>query len=281
MNELTKIFGQGGTTQQFDHIQISIAQELEGVPEFRRWSGPTAFVEGWGLYAESLGDEIGMYQDPYSKFGQLTYEIWRAVRLVVDTGMQGEGCYLLDDMKEKGIDREAVDIVVFTHIHPDHVGWNFTDGKPNFPNARFLVPKKDFEYWTQPEVINTVEYVIPQVLPLQELGVMDLIDGEYEITPELTTYPTPGHTPGHNSIRITSNGEHAFILGDVAHSPIQAHYTDWCPEFDIDQDAARATRHAVLDMLEAEGTLVSAGHFPDPGFGRFVRGEDRRSWQGI
>ncbi len=73
------------------HIQISIAQELEDVPEFRKWSGPTAFVEGWGLYAESLGEAIGMYEDAYSKFGQLTYEIWRAVRLVVDTGMHALG----------------------------------------------------------------------------------------------------------------------------------------------------------------------------------------------
>lgn len=73
------------------HLQLALADELEGVPDFRKYADYTAFVEGWGLYAESLGPELGLYTDPYAKFGQLTYEMWRAIRLVLDTGIHAKG----------------------------------------------------------------------------------------------------------------------------------------------------------------------------------------------
>ena len=193
--------------------------------------------------------------------------------VIVDTGMQfpdGSGT-LMTDMAEKGVDRVAVDLVVMTHLHADHVGWNLTNGAPTFPNARYLVPRTDWDYWTQPDVLASAEHVQNQVLPLEKLNIMDLIEDDYSITDDLTTIATPGHTPGHISIVIVSSGERGFILGDVVHSPAQAHLTDWNPSFDIDGETSRKTRHAILSQLESDRSVVASGHFPDPGFGKFVR----------
>ncbi len=237
---------------------------------------PDTTLEQWREFPGVLSadDEISF------RFGSVVVRSGGKL-VLVDTGMHAPDGVLLEDLQRKGVDRSEIELVVITHIHPDHVGWNLVDGKPTFPKARYLVPRKDWDYWTDPVVMQNAEHVTNQVLPLADLNVLDLIDDEYKVTDELTTVPTPGHTPGHISIVVSSAGERAYILGDVAHNIAQAHYTDWCPIFDSNPDLARVTRHSVLDKLEAEGTLVSAGHFPDPGFGRFVRVAGRRQWQGI
>lgn len=103
------------------HLQISLAQELKGLPEFRKNSGPTAFIEGWGLYAESLGKDLGMYNDPLDDFGRLTYEQWRAMRLVVDTGIHSKGWSrqkAIDFMKENsGLSEKNITTEVDRYIN--------------------------------------------------------------------------------------------------------------------------------------------------------------------
>jgi glyoxylase-like metal-dependent hydrolase (beta-lactamase superfamily II) len=236
---------------------------------------PTSDIDIWRSEYGDLLDDAGLI---HPRFGSFAFSSGGNM-VLVDTGLGGADATLLAQLSESGVERDSIDLVVLTHIHPDHVGWNMSDGAPTFPNARYLVSKTDWDYWTQPEVRAQAPHVDAQMMPLEGLNVLDLIDGEYNVTDEVKTLPTPGHTPGHISLVISSAGESAFILGDVAHSPAQAQYTDWSPGFDVDPDLARTTRHSVLDRLESDGTLVASGHFPQPGYGRFVRTGERRIWQ--
>ena len=104
------------------HFQISIAQELENVPMFRKYQGITAFVEGWGLYSEELGEFIGLYDDPYDKFGQLTYDMWRAIRLVVDTGMHYKD-WSREDAVNLFIENSAKSILDINNEVDRYIAW--------------------------------------------------------------------------------------------------------------------------------------------------------------
>ena len=104
------------------HFQISIAQELENVPSFRKYQGITAFVEGWGLYSEELGEFMGIYDDPYDKFGQLTYDMWRAIRLVVDTGMHYKG-WSREEAKNLFIENSAKSILDINNEVDRYIAW--------------------------------------------------------------------------------------------------------------------------------------------------------------
>ncbi|MGH7308665.1 MAG: MBL fold metallo-hydrolase, partial [Candidatus Rokuibacteriota bacterium] len=153
---------------------------------------------------------------------------------------------------------------------------------PTFPNARYWMSTKDWEACHQPDVQPTRFVNAPTcVWPLAELGLIELMQGEHSLTRQLTALPTPGHTPGHMSILITSKGERALVLGDAAHSPVQVLEPDWVSRADMDPELTRQTRRALLDRLEREEIIVAAGHFHAPGFGKIVRLQGRRYWQGL
>ena len=177
-------------------------------------------------------------------------------------------------------------MVVMTHLHRDHVGWNLkTEGDrlvPTFPRARYWMSAKDWEACHTPDVQPERFPNAPTcVWPLEAMGLVELMHGEHSITPELTAVPSPGHTPGHVCILITSQGQRALVLGDAAHNPVQVEETDWVSRADMDPDLTRKTRRALMERLEREEIIVAAGHFQAPGFGRIVRLEGRRYWRGL
>jgi len=250
---------------------------------------PTIPDDAWGQYESHLTDEHKV------RFNLGSYLIRADGRtILVDTGLGPRPAgtpdapwgRLLHDFQANGVRPDEVDMVVMTHLHRDHVGWNLLpQGEkyvPTFPRARYWMSAADWDACHQPDLQPQRFPNAPTcVWPLAELGLVELMHGEHRITGALTAVPTPGHTPGHVSILITSQGERALVLGDAAHSPVQIHEPDWVSRADIDPELTRQTRHALLDRLEREEIIVAAGHFQAPGFGRIVRLQGRRYWKGL
>lgn len=245
---------------------------------------PDVDEERWGPYRE-LYPEAGTDAERLRTNAQCYALRSGGETLLVDAGLGpgpiawlgGVEGRLVPDMRAKGVDPDAVGRVVFTHLHGDHVGWSMTGDAPTFAHARYLVPEADWEAF--PAAGHP--HVAAQIAPLEALGAMELVSGERALTAELTLLPTPGHTPGHQSLLIASAGERAVILGDVAHHPAQVEESGWSPSFDGDGELAAATRRRMMDRLEADGCLVAACHFPAPGLGRVVRAEGRRVFRAL
>lgn len=193
-------------------------------------------------------------------------------------GMQGD---LVDSLSVADVKPNDVDTVFMTHGHPDHVGWNLTSGKPNFPNARYVISDTDWKAFQDPAVQGAFPfpYVDETLTPLKTLGILDLIEGETALSDEITAVPAPGHTPGHMVISVSSRGQRAMILGDVLMHPAQVSEPEWGSIFDMDRDQAIATRKKFLGRLEMEAMTAAQCHLPHPGFGLVVRTEGRRHWQ--
>lgn len=250
---------------------------------------PDVSPSDWEPYKDDVLDN-GLVQLYYGCF----FVRSQGRTIMIDTGM-GPGPHptrdnrtgdLLNQLKLNGVDPEDVSTVVHSHLHADHVGWNLkhSDGKytPYFPNARYLVPRVDWEYFTRPDVIDSAPQVTENVVPLEELQLMDLIDDGHNVTDELTTLSTPGHTPGHQVVLISSQGEKAMIVGDAIHNKVQVQEPSWCAGVDTDKIQSHQSREGLLSRAEAEDYVVAAGHFhPTQHIGKIVRMQGRRYWQAL
>ena len=249
---------------------------------------PTFFFSGIppDLYLPALGEsatEDGAIEIKVGSF--LVRSSGRTV--LVDTGVgvkstQMRGGALLANLERIGVRPDEIDIVVNTHLHVDHVGWNCTerDGAyvPTFPRAEYWIAHPEWEFWTEPATAAETPYVATDVLPLKETSQLHLVESEAALTPELSLLPTPGHTPGHCSIAIASAGERAIILGDVAHHPLHLERL-WVAANDELPRISRRTKRALVTRLIEEQSLVAAGHFVPGSFGRIVLADGQRSWR--
>jgi glyoxylase-like metal-dependent hydrolase (beta-lactamase superfamily II) len=178
----------------------------------------------------------------------------------------------LKDLAAAGSPRESIDVVLCTHLHFDHVGWNtMLEGErwvPTFPNARYLFAEVEWDHWkAELESGRDLEFASTlgnAVVPVIEAGLVDLVSGEHPVTDEVRLEPTPGHTPGHVAVRIASGGSEAMITGDLTHHPVQWAEPDWGMAADSDSKEAAATRRRLL-AEHADGELLVIGtHYAVP-----------------
>jgi glyoxylase-like metal-dependent hydrolase (beta-lactamase superfamily II) len=194
---------------------------------------------------------------------------------------------LLRELSAVGVEPGAIDIVINTHLHADHCGWNthrLDDSRlaPTFPNARYLIERGEWEAATQPNERTRATYLAENLLPLEEAGVLDLIEGERAVTPEITIVPTPGHTEDHAAVVLTSAGETAIYVGDMVQHQVQLERTAWVSAFDILPLVSMETKKRVVERAIRERALIVSVHSPFPGLGRLSLGDDgRKHWEPI
>lgn len=176
-----------------------------------------------------------------------------------------------------GVRPEDVQAVIHTHLHLDHIaGIRTSTGGLLLSNASYRVHRAELDYWMHDTEHSSADAIRGVLDGLVDDGLVEPFEGEPELVPGVTARETPGHTPGHISVEIASQGVQALIVGDVFHHPVQITDPELGVPFDIDPERARQTRRQLADELAGSGTMMAAGHFPRPGIGYVETSGDRR-----
>lgn len=195
---------------------------------------------------------------------------------IADWNMRSSMKYI-NDLAAHGLTPADIDFVMCTHMHSDHVGWNtrLIDGRwvPTFPNARYVFARTEWEFWEQKNRKKpnfSGGCIDDSVLPVIEAGLADMVDSDYAIDDQVWLEPSPGHTPGHVSIRLASQGQNAVMCGDAIHSPVQCAHPEWNASACFDPEQSRRTRRGLLEGVCDTDTLLMTAHFPSPSMGHVV-----------
>lgn len=194
------------------------------------------------------------------------------------------GGNLLDDLAAAGVAVEDVDVVINTHLHADHCGWNTrraADGSyvPTFPRARYMVQRGEWEAAMHPNERTRAAYLAENLSPLEAAGCVELFDGEKRVTDDLTLIPTPGHAQGDVAVVLSSAGERAVYTGDMAQHHAQLERLPWVSSFDLFPATSMETKRVLLGRAARDSDLLATAHCGFPGLGRISdAGAARWKW---
>ena len=191
-------------------------------------------------------------------------------------------------LAEAGVSPAEIDVVIHTHLHIDHVGWNTYEAGTGeaavfFPNATFVIQRAEWDYWMTPEMLAEPRNVALRecVEPLRHSGRLRFTEGEESFGEHLVFISVPGHTPGHVAVGISDRGERAVIIGDASHHPVHVSHPDWVSPLDWDPEMAAASRERLFEVAAQDGRLVLGGHWTHPGWGHIVRLAGKRSFRAL